>query len=312
MAMTGDDGAATVDVDGHELQLTHLDKVFYPDPGYTKGEVVDYYRRIASHLVPWVRQRPLVMHRYPEGVDGESFIQKEAPEHFPDWIRRAELPKEGGTTTYVVCDDAATLVYVANQGCLVPHVWPSLVDAPDRPDQLIFDLDPSGPLDEEAVDAVRDGARRLRRVLSELRLAPFVKSSGSRGLHVHVPLDRSADFDEVRRFARAVAEVVVEEAPERFTLAQRKSERDGRLLIDIFRNGYAQHAVAPYGLRAKPEAPVAVPLDWSEATSSSFHPRRYTLGNVFRRLGHKSDPWAGFGRHRGSIEVAARRLGERR
>lgn len=273
------------------VEVSNPDKVLFPDEGITKGDLVGYYRRIAEVMLPYVRGRPVAMHQFPEGIDRPGFFRKSVPEHFPDSVHRAELAKEGGTTTYVVIDNTETLAYLANQNCVAVHVWPSCADRPEHPDRMIFDLDP-GPA---GLDVVRSTARSLRDVLDDLGWPSFVKATGSTGLHVEVPLDRSADFDTVMDAARVVAGLVVERDPDRVTLATRKAKRGDRLFLDILRNRYAQHAIAPYSVRALSGAPVAAPLDWDEALRADFDPRRYTIANVFRRLGHKADPWAGIG-----------------
>ena len=265
----------TLTVDDHDVEIARPDKVLFPDDGITKADLVDYYRRVAEHMLPHVRGRPVAMKRYPDGVGGESFLQKQVPDHFPDYVRRVELPKEGGSTVYAVIDNAATLAYLAAQACITPHVWPSRADRPEHPDRVIFDLDPG----EAGLDVLRDTAGALRQLLGDLGLPALVKATGSAGLHVEVPLDRSAAFDEVRAFARAVAGVLADRDPERVTVAQRKDKRAGRLFVDTYRNGYAQHAAAPYAVRARPGAPVAVPLDWREATAADFHPQRYTIAH---------------------------------
>ena len=290
----------TLTVDRHEIEVSNPDKVFFPDAGVTKGDLVEYYRKVAEWMLPHLEDRPLVMHRFPDGIGGTDFIQKDVPDYFPDWIDRADLKKADGTVTHVIASDAATLVYLANQAVLTPHVWLSRVDRSNHPDQLIFDLDPG-----DDPGTVSQAAGWLREMLDELGLVPYAKSSGSRGIHVHVPLDRSADFDEVRAFARDLAGLLEEQHPEELTTAARKRDRGGRLFLDTMRNAYAQHAVAPYGVRDRERAPVAVPLDWDEATASSFDPQRVTVRNVFRRLSQKDDPWDGMARR-------ARSLGEPR
>ena len=189
---------------------------------------------------------------------------------------------------------------------VTPHTWLSRVDRLDCPDQLIFDLDPP----RGDLDAVRTAARALREILEEVGLVAFVKSTGSRGLHVVSPLDRSANFDAVRGFARDVAEVVAARDPARLTTEQRKEKRRGRLYLDTARNAYAQTAVAPYAVRARPGAPVAVPLTWDEVGRKDFHPERYTVENVFRRLSRKGDPWADIGRRARSLSQPRGRLDE--
>lgn len=282
-------------VGGHTIELSNLDKVLFPDEGITKGEVVDYCERVAGTMLPHVEGRAISMHRWPDGLEGEDFYQKETPDYFPDWIRTAEVEKEGGTNRQVVIDAAATLVYLAQQACLTPHVWMSRVETIRRPDRMVFDFDP--PDDhEESFGEVRWAARRLRALLDDVGLTSFVMTSGSRGLHVYVVLDGEADFDAAKAFSRDVAELLAARHPERLTAAARKKKRGDRVFVDYLRNEYAQTSVAPYALRARPGAPVATPLEWDELSKSGMGPRRYTIANLFRRLGARDDPWKGIGR----------------
>lgn len=280
------------EVHGRTIALSNLDKVFYPESGITKGDVVDYYERIAETMLPHAEGRVISMHRWPDGIDGADFYQKETPDYFPDWIRTAEVEKECGTNRQVVIDEPATLVYLAQQGCLTPHLWTSRSDRPDHPDRLVFDFDPPGSGWEEAFDEVRWAARRLRDLLEALGLVPFVTTSGSKGLHVHVPVEPTFDFREAKSLARAVAGELAGRHPERLTTEVRRKKRKGRIFVDYLRNEWAQTSVAPYALRAKPGAPVAAPVEWDELSRSRMGPRRYTLENLFRRLGAKEDPWA--------------------
>lgn len=283
----------SLDVDGRVLEISNESKAFFPDDGISKGDVVRYYRRIAPWMLPWLNDRAAVMHRFPDGIDGQGFIQKQAPHGLPDWVETVAMKHSGGATTdYVVCRDAATLVALADLGCLVPHMWLSRTSQPDVPDQVIVDLDPPGTLDAQAVEQVRLAARAIHDILVTVDLPSFVKSTGSRGLHIHIPVHEAPGFDEVRSLAATLAGRVADEHPDVLTVAQRKADRGDRLYLDVMRNGYGQHAVAPYALRALPTAPVAIPLDWSEVADHEFHPRRVTMRNVFRRLGQKNDPWA--------------------
>lgn len=293
-----------VRVGSRTIDVSNSDKLLYPDDGITKGDVVDYYRHIADFMVPHVEGRPLALHRFPDGIKRGGFFQKATPDYFPDWIDTVKLERErGGTVEHVVCNDAATLVYLAAQAVLVPHRLLVAAAAPRKPVELILDLDPAG----DDPPTVRLAARILHDVLDEIGVTAYVKSTGSKGLHVHVPLDGSDEFEDVRAFAKQLAEALVEREPERMTIEQRKAARKGRLFVDWLRNSYGQHAVAPYSLRALPGAPVAVPLDWDEATSDRFDPRRYRLANVFRRLGRKRDPWQGMHRHARSVAGLIRR-----
>jgi bifunctional non-homologous end joining protein LigD len=285
------------------VEISKPDKVLFPRDGITKADLAAYYDQVADVMLPHVRNRAVTMHRFPDGIKGEGFIQKDVPDYFPDWIKTVTVKKARGSVTHVVIDKAATLTYLADQACITPHVWLSRTDRVHYPDRLIFDLDPSGRAFEPVVAA----ARALHEVLEELRLVPYVMTTGSRGLHVVAPLDRSADFDAVRAFARRVAASVAERAPDRFTIEQRKEKRRGRVYLDTMRNAYAQTAVPPYAVRALPGAPVAAPLEWDElARLTDAQP--YTITNMARRLARKGDPWKDIARRARAIAPSERRL----
>jgi bifunctional non-homologous end joining protein LigD len=214
--------------------------------------------------------------------------------------------KEGGSVRHVVCDGAATLVYLANQACVTPHVWLSRVDMLDRPDQMVFDLDPSG----DDFEAVKTTARSLQELLARLGLSAYVKTTGSRGLHVAVPLKRCEGFDSVRAFARGLAQAVVSQDPGQRTLEQRKSMRRGRVFVDTNRNAYAQTVAPAYAVRARRGAPVSAPLDWAELGRKDLRPDGVTIQSVFDRLDRVGDPWADFGRRRVSLSGARQKLEE--
>lgn len=297
----------TVTVDGREIEISHPDKLLYPDAGIPKRGVVEYYHKVAGHMLPHVGGRPVSMQRFPDGLNGEGFYQKEVPEYFPEWIERVEVEKKGGgSNVQLIIDGAATLVYLAVQACLTPHVWLSRRDRLDHPDRMIFDLDPP----DEDFSEVRWAARKLTALMHDLGLRAFPMTTGSRGIHVVVPLDRSEPFDEVRAFARRAAELVAGRYPDRLTTASRKEARQGRLFLDYLRNAYAQTGVAPYALRARPGAPVATPLDPGELERGDLSPRSYRLSNLFRRLAQKDDPWAGIDQAAGSLKAGRERLGE--
>lgn len=304
----------TVTVDGRTIEITHPDKLFYPDAGIPKHLVVEYYQRVAEYLLPHVRHRPISMQRFPDGLGSSGFYQKEIPDHFPDWIGRIEVPKkEGGSLVQVTIDSAATLVYLVNHGCLTPHVWLSRkeptddVQRLDFPDRMIFDLDPPGDSAQD-FDEVRFTARELVEILQELDLQPFAMTTGSRGLHLAVSLDRSEPFDEVRAFARKVSELLAGRHPDRLTTETRKDKRHGRLFLDYLRNGYGQTTVAPYALRPRPGAPVAAPLSLHELDRGDLSPCSYRMSNVFRRLAQKKDPWKDIGAAACGLEKARKGL----
>src|SRR5919109_2236590 len=285
------------------VEISNPDKVLFPRDRITKADLAAYYEEIADTMLPHVRDRAVVMHRFPDGIRHEGFIQKDVPEYFPDWIKTVTVKKAGGSVTHVVVDKTATLVYLADQGCITPHVWLSRIDRPDHPDRLVFDLDPSGRTFEPIVAA----ARALREVLEAVDLVPYLMTTGSRGLHVVVPLDRSADFDTVRALAKRVATAVADEAPDRFTIEQRKEKRRGRVYLDTMRNAYAQTTVAPYAVRALPRAPVAAPLDWAEL-SRLEDAQPYTIKTIARRLARRDDPWKDIAQRARAIREAEQRL----
>lgn len=302
--MSERDEQRIIQADGREVAVSHPDKVLFPDDGITKFELADYYRKVAEVALRHYRDRALSMHRYPDGIDGEDFFQKNIPDYFPDWIERATLPKKDGEVTHVAANSAATLVYLANQACITPHLALSRIDRPEHPDRLIFDLDPS----DDDFDKVRHTARRLREFLDDLGLTSFVQTTGSRGLHIVVPLDREANFDEVREFSHRVCRNLAERHPEMMTVEQRKAKRGNRVFLDDLRNAYGQTSVAPYAVRARPGAPIATPLEWNEVGESALTPRKYRIGNIFRRLGQREDPWADIARHAQGLEAARDRL----
>ncbi|MBW5480942.1 non-homologous end-joining DNA ligase [Streptomyces bambusae] len=286
------------------VEVSRPEKVLFPEDGITKADLAEYYRTVARRMLPHLRGRPLMLERHPDGIGepGSGFMQKDIPEHFPDWIHRAELPKEDGTVTHVLCEDTATLLHLADQGCVTPHRWLSRADRPDHPDRLVFDLDPPG----DEFPLVREAAGRLHELLEELELPSLLMTTGSRGVHVLVPLDRRAPFDDVRAFAADVAGVLTERHPDRLTTAARKKDRGDRLYVDIQRNAYAQTAVAPYAVRARPGAPVAAPLSWADLEDPDLDARRWTLADA-DRLVKDDDPWSPAPRAR-SLSPAVSRL----
>jgi len=298
------DEKRTIEADGREVEISHPDKVLFPDDGITKLDMADYYRKISAVALRHYRDRALSMHRYPDGIDEGDFFQKNISDYFPDWIDRETLPKKDGEVTHVVANNAATLVYLANQACITPHLALSRVDRPEHPDRMIFDLDPS----DDDFDKVRNTARHLRKLLDDLKLTSFVQTTGSRGLHVVVPLNREADFDEVRKFSHRVCRTLGEQHPDLMTVEQRKAKRGNRVFLDDLRNAYGQTSVAPYAVRARAGAPIATPLEWDEVGESSLTPQKYRIGNIFRRLAQRKDPWADIARHAQGLGKAQRRL----
>lgn len=288
------------------VDVSHADKVFYPDTGLTKGDVVEHFRGVAEVMLPHLRGRPLTLRRYPDGIGGEGWFQKEASRHFPEWLRIEEVPqrgKEGASVHHVVADRADTLAYLADQATLEFHVWLSTVEAMDHPDLMVLDLDPP---DGVGLGEVRDATRRTRDLLGKLGLTPFLQATGGRGYHVVTPLDAGTDFDTVRELARGAAEQLARADPDHLTTAHRKEKRGDRIFLDTNRNAYAQTFIAPYSLRARPGAPVATPIDWQEL--GRVEPNGFDVAKVRKRLARKTDPWRDLGSHAASAARALEKL----
>ena len=286
--------AAVVRAGRREVAISHPDKLLFTDPPITKRALAEYYERVAPAMLPLIRDRPLALQAFPDGIDGTGFFMKSVPSYFPDWIATATVPKRGGTLTQVLADDAATLVYLAGQNVVTPHIWLSRADEPRSPDRLIVDFDPSPGV---AFAQVRAAAREAGARLRDAGLATYAMVTGSRGIHVVCPLRRGPGFPEVHRFARSVAEAMVADDPRRLTLEWHREERGRRIYVDVNRINYAQHAVAPYGVRPRPRGPVAMPIDWDELSDARLAPDRWTVRTAPRRLEDEGDAWTGMARH---------------
>jgi bifunctional non-homologous end joining protein LigD len=283
----------TIRAGRRRVRISNPGKLLFPADGITKADLAGYYAEIAPAMVPHVRDRPVNLWRWNDGIDGERVVQQAIPRGAPDWVRRVTVRRRrGGTVDHAVGGEAATLVWLANQNCITPHAWTSRADRPERPDRLVFDLDPPDEDADSHFPAIRDGALVVGDVLRELGLTAYAMTSGSRGLHVVAPLRRRMHADEVRARAGEIAEVVAARRPDELTTAWRKEKRGGRVLVDVARNTYAQTTVAPYAVRALPGAPVATPLAWEELEDPELHPRRWTLATVRTRVAERGDPWA--------------------
>jgi bifunctional non-homologous end joining protein LigD len=276
------------------IEISHPAKALFRRPTITKLTLARYYEHVAEAMVPHVRDRPLALQAFPQGIDGHGFFLKAVPSHFPDWIATAEVPKRGGSLTQILAQNAATLVYLAGQNVVTPHIWLSRVDELRKPDRLIIDLDPAEGV---TFANVRSAARRAGEWLRAAGLNPYAMLTGSRGVHVVCPLRRGPGFTEVHRFARALAEAMVSEDPRHLTLEWHRAERGRRIYLDVNRIAYAQHAVAPYGVRPRPRGPVAMPIEWEELSDPRCRPDRYTVRTAAARLRSDGDAWQGIGRH---------------
>ena len=273
-------------------ELTHPDRVMYPDAGLTKKDVFAYYRKVAVHLLPFLKDRPITLERLPEGLaeGGPHFWQKDTPASYPGWIPRVELETEQGKPVhYALVNDEATLLYLVNQGTLTFHVWASRVRDLDRPDFVLFDLDPGKASFADVVEV----AHAVKAELDGLGAPSFVKTSGKTGLHVLTPWTKDGGFDEARGWALEIAGRVAEANPKLATVEIRKAKRGNRVYIDVLQNARGHHAVPPYVLRAIPRATASTPLDWKEV-NDKLDPAAFTTKKVAARLARrKTDPLAG-------------------
>ena len=266
----------------------HPEKLLFPDDGITKGELASYYDEVATVMLPHIRARPVTMERYPSGIGAKGFMQKDVSKGFPEWLERIEVPKKGGTVHHPLVSDRRSLLWLANQNCITPHVWPSRAPALYQPDVCVFDLDPA----RDEPDILRGAARHVRDLLGELGLASWVKTSGSKGYHIVVPLDGHASFGEVGEFAHAVGSVLVARDPDNLTQEFSKADRGGRILVDTGRNGYSATFAAAYAVRARPGAPVSAPCRWEEIERGIVLPRTFTLRSMAARIADVGDLWS--------------------
>jgi len=273
------------------VKFTHEDKMMFPEAGITKRDVLHFYERIAARLLPHLRDRPVTLERLPEGLDGKAaphFWQKNTPSYYPQWIPRAGLFSETGKSVqYAVVNDRETLLYLVNQGALTFHVWFSRVQNLDRPDFVLFDLDPGEASFAEVVTV----AKQLHSILEAEKIAAFVKTSGKSGLHVLTPWEQAGGYDEARGWALHVAQRVIAELPDIATVERRKDKRRRRVYVDVMQNARGHHVVPPYVLRVVPQATVSIPLEWQELIPK-LDPRQFNLRTIFRRLARqKTDPF---------------------
>jgi bifunctional non-homologous end joining protein LigD len=286
------------------ITITHPDKILFPDSGITKGELAEYYEMIAPVMVPHMRARPVTMERYHRGIGAPGFFQKDVSKGFPEWLQRVEVPKKGGTVHHPIVTDAPSLLWLANQNCITPHVWTSR--APDlyHPDICVFDLDPS----EDNPAQLKAATFQLRDFLAELGLPTWLKTSGSKGFHIVVPLDGKSNMDEVAGFAHTVGSMLVRRDPRNLTQEFHKVDRGTRILVDTGRNGYSATFAAAYAVRAKPGAPVSAPCTWDELQRGEIGPQTVTLRTMAKRIESVGDVWADLRKRGRSLKRAVTRL----
>jgi len=284
--------------------ISHPEKVLFPEDGITKGELAAYYEAIAPTMLPHLRGRPVTMERFPSGIVGSGFWQKSVTKGFPDWLERVEVPKKGGSVFHPVVNDTRALLWLANQNCITPHVWVSRFPDLHRPDLCVFDLDPS----RDEPEILRGVVLALRALLEELGLPSWIKTSGSKGFHVVVPLDGRSGFGEAGRFAHGVAAVLVKRDPEHLTQEFAKADRGARIYVDTGRNEPGATFAAAYAVRARPGAPVSAPCTWDEVERSEILPGTVTLRTMGTRAARLGDPWSDLSRNASSLRPALEKL----
>lgn len=289
------------------VEISHPEKILFPKSKITKEDLANYYLSIAPLMIPLIKDRPISMKRFPLGIKKEGFFQKNAPESLPSWIKAVKVQrKEQQAIHMLLCNEAATLVWLANQNCITPHIWLSRYDEADYPDRMIFDLDPPP---KKSFKMVIQAAKKLREILEgELGLKTYVNTTGSRGLHVVVPIKREYDFEKAKAFAHKVAELLVASDPKMYTLEIRKNKRQGRLFVDILRNAYGQTAVAPYAVREYEGAPIATPIFWKELDNSGLTSDHFNIKNIGARIKAKKNPWVDITKKSYSLKSAEKKL----
>jgi bifunctional non-homologous end joining protein LigD len=292
-------------IDGRAIACSNVDRVMFPDVGVTKKDLLEYYRDFAGVIVPQLTGRPLTLERFTKGVDKGGFFQKHWQKHFPDWIDRVEMGSKT-VVTYPIVNEPAALVYFSNQGSVAFHVGTSRKGSLDRPDQIVFDLDPP----DGQFDLARRAARAVHELMDTLELTSFVKTSGSKGLHVVVPSDGTATYEEVATFCKLAGARLCVNHPDLLTTEFYKKDRKGRLYLDTARNGLGATVAAAWSVRGKKGAPISTPLEWAEVDDPALTADGFRVQNIRARLEQVGDPWASFFADRGAITRAVADLGE--
>lgn len=277
----------------HTVDLSNADKILFPDAEIAKGDIISYYADVYELMQPFLSNRPVMIQRFPDGIDTDGFYQKSVADYFPDYIEPISVKKEGGNLNHISCNSKAAMVYLANQGSITFHNWLSSKDDLDNPHELVIDLDPP----EGDFEMVRKGALHIRDFLEDISITSFVQTTGSEGLHVFIPLRANSGYQQVRATAKELGERLTEQHPDVFTMAQRKENREGKLFFDLHAIAYGQTNVTPYSIRPRNNAPIATPLDWDEVNSKDLGPQSYHLRNIRKRLSQKGNPWKEMRKH---------------
>lgn len=266
-----------------DIDISHPDKVIFPDLEITKLDMINYYEKIADKMLPYLKDRPLTLQRFPDGIESDGFYQKNAADYFPDFIESISIETKDGCNTQVICNDKKTLIYLANQGVVTFHIWLSKKEKLHTPDKVIFDLDPP----KNAFEKVKEATQKIGNFLQKEGKNPQVMTTGKSGFHIWYAVKQTKDFDEQREEIKALAENMREKHPDILTTAIRKDNRDNKVFVDYLRNAYGQTSVCPFSLRPIPSAGVATPIRWDEL-SKIEKPDQYGFSNIFRRLGQKA------------------------
>ncbi|MDR6808262.1 bifunctional non-homologous end joining protein LigD [Dyadobacter sp. BE34] len=275
-----------------KAEITHPEKIYWPDEHITKGELIDYYRNIAPYILPYMKNRPLSLRRQPNGIKDEGFFQKDAGDSVPEWIKTFEILAEstGKMVNYHVVNDVESLLYIANLGCIEMNPWNSTINKIDNPDWVVMDIDPS---DKNTFDDVIDVALTIKQILDEMEVEGFCKTSGASGMHVYIPFGRKYDYDQARDFAEMLAHMVTERLPRLTTLERSLAKRKkNQIYVDYLQNRIGQTLACAYSARPKPGATVSAPLEWSEV-QHGLSPKDFTIKNIFDRLEQKGDLFKG-------------------
>lgn len=262
------------------IEISHPEKVIFPKKNIRKGDLANYYEKIAHRMLPFLKDRPLTLHRFPGGIEKQGFYQKNASDYFPNFIKRVEIETENGVNMQVICNDKKTLLYLVNQNTVAFHIWLSRKDKIRQPDKIVFDLDPP----EDSFEKVKEAAKVLRNFLKKKKKEPQLMTTGQSGFHLSYEVRRGKGFDEIKKELKSMADEITRLRPDLLTTKIRKDQREGKIFVDYLRNAYAQTAVCPYSLRPNEEAGIATPLEWEELSKmESAH--QYNYNNIFRRLG---------------------------
>ena len=299
--------AKMLQVNGHTLKLTNQEKVYWPDEGITKGDVLEYYNSISNYILPYLKGRPQSLKRNPNGITDKGFFHKDAGENAPDWVDHVKLYSESARkdVDYLVCNNKATLLYLNNLGCIEINPWNSRLKNLDHPDYLIMDIDPS---DKSTFNEVIDAALVIKEILDKAQAGSYCKTSGATGLHIYVPLHAAYHYDQVRSFAEIIATLTQEQLPESTTVERSIEKRKGRIYIDYLQNKRGQTLASVYSLRPVAQASISTPLAWNEV-KPGLHPSQFNIRTISRRVNKIGDLFKGVLQEKLNMQKALKNLG---